>query len=82
MEDGVPTSSTVEATDLLHPDLISTASLTPQTMTAIGKATGKATSNATGGKIPTASYAKHSAIQPLTTLNSSIGAMDNSLVQI
>ena len=30
MEDGVPTSSTVEATDLLLPYLISTASLTPQ----------------------------------------------------
>ena len=82
MEDGVPTSSIEEATDLLHPDLISTSSLTPQTVTAAGKATGRATGKAIGGKIPAASCATNSAMKPLTALNSSIGTMDNSLVQI
>jgi len=47
MEDGVPTSSTAEGTGLLHPDLISAASLTPPTVTAAGKAIG----SAAGGRI-------------------------------
>jgi len=77
MEDGVSTSSTTKGTGLLHPYLISAASLAPLIVMA-----GRATGSAVGGKIHAANCAKHSAIQPLTTLNSSIEAMDNNLVQI
>jgi len=47
-----------------------------------GKATSRAIGSAAGGKIHAANCANHLAIQPLTALNSSIGAMDSNLVQI
>jgi len=74
-------SSTSMGTGLLHPDLISAASLAPL-IVMVGKATGRAIGSATGGKIHAANCAKHLAIQPLTALNSSIEAMDSNLVQI
>jgi len=81
MEVGVPTSSAAEATDLQRPYQISAASTTLPPVTTY-KVIGRAIGNAAGGRILAANCAKHSAIQILTALNSSTGAMDNNLVQI
>jgi len=82
MEDGVPISSIIEGIGLLCPELISANSLAPSMVIAIGKAIDRAIGSATGDRIHTTNYAKHSVIQPLTTLSSNIGAMKSSLVQI
>lgn len=81
MKDGAPTNSTTEGTCLLYPNLIFATSLA-SSIVMVGKATDKAIGSAIEGKIHAADCAKHSAIQPLTTLHSSIEAMDNILVQI
>ena len=67
---GVPTSAAAEAIGLLAPDLITTASRTPSSVT-IDRAHGRALGSAIGGRIHAANCVKISAIQLPTVLNSS-----------
>jgi len=81
IEDGVPTSSVVEGIGLLYLDKIFVASIAPLIVMA-GKVTVREIGSVTWGRIHADNWAKHSAIQPFTVLNSSIGVMDNNLVLI
>ena len=78
---GIPTSLAAEATVLLAPDLITTTSKAPPSVT-VNKAHGRAISNAIGGKIHIANYIRISAIPLPTVLNSSSGVMANNLLPI
>ena len=72
---GVPTSPTTETTDLLAPDLITTASKTPHSVT-IGRAFG----STIGGRIHAANCVRILVIQLLIALNSSSDVMANNLL--
>ena len=74
---GIPTSPTVEAIDLLAPDLITATFKTPPLVTIC-----RALCSAIGGRIHAANYVRSSAIQLPIALNSSSEAMANNLLPI
>jgi hypothetical protein len=78
---GAPTSSAAEATGLLAPDQITTASTAPPSVT-INKVIGREIGSTIGGRIHAANYAKILAISLPTVLNYSSGVMASNLLQI